>query len=120
MATVTVRYIVDDVDASIDFYREHLGFEEVMHPAPTFAMLARGELRFLLSQPGGQEQPGGGQSLPDGTRPSPGGWNRISIESRTSPRSLTSFVERVCDFAATSSAGSAGTKSYSMIHREIQ
>ena len=78
MATVTVRYIVDDVDAAIEFYREHLGFSEVMHPAPPFAMLARGDLRLLLSAPSGQG--GGGQVLPDGTRPAPGGWNRFSLE----------------------------------------
>ena len=53
MATVSVRYIVDDVDAAIAFYCGHLGFEEVMHPAPTFAMLSRGDLRLVLSAPGG-------------------------------------------------------------------
>jgi len=78
MATVSVRYIVDDVDAAIDFYCGRLGFTEVMHPAPTFAMLGRGDLRFILSAPGGG--PGGGGALPDGTRPEPGGWNRIQIE----------------------------------------
>jgi catechol 2,3-dioxygenase-like lactoylglutathione lyase family enzyme len=78
MATVSVRYIVDDVDAAIDFYCGRLGFTEVMHPAPTFAMLARGDLRFVLSAPGGG--PGGGASLADGTSPSPGGWNRIQLE----------------------------------------
>jgi catechol 2,3-dioxygenase-like lactoylglutathione lyase family enzyme len=78
MATVTVRYIVDDVDASIDFYCRLLGFREQMHPAPTFAMLLRGDLRLVLSAPGGPG--GGGQSMPDGTRPGPGGWNRFSLE----------------------------------------
>jgi catechol 2,3-dioxygenase-like lactoylglutathione lyase family enzyme len=78
MATVTVRYIVDDVDAAIAFYCRHLGFTEVMHPAPAFAMLARDDLRLLLSAPSGQG--GGGQVLPDGTRPAPGGWNRFSLE----------------------------------------
>jgi catechol 2,3-dioxygenase-like lactoylglutathione lyase family enzyme len=78
MATVSVRYIVDDVDASIDFYCRHLGFTEVMHPAPTFAMLERGDLRLVLSAPSGQG--GGGQAMPDGTMPRPGGWNRFSLE----------------------------------------
>ncbi len=78
MTSVSVRYIVDDVDAAIDFYTGQLGFEEVMHPAPSFAMLARGELRFILSAPGAA--PGGGQSMPDGQRPQPGGWNRIQLE----------------------------------------
>jgi catechol 2,3-dioxygenase-like lactoylglutathione lyase family enzyme len=76
--SVSVRYIVDDVDAAIAFYCGHLGFEEVMHPAPSFAMLRRGALRFVLSAPGGG--PGGGQAMPDGTAPAPGGWNRIQLE----------------------------------------
>lgn len=78
MATVSVRYIVHDVDTAIAFYCQHLGFREDMHPAPTFAMLSRGGLRLVLSAPGGG--PGGGQSMPDGTAPEPGGWNRFSIE----------------------------------------
>jgi catechol 2,3-dioxygenase-like lactoylglutathione lyase family enzyme len=78
MPTVSVRYIVDDVDEAIRFYVDHLGFTEVMHPAPAFAMLARGDLRLALSKPGGG--PGGGASLPDGTLPTPGGWNRFAIE----------------------------------------
>jgi catechol 2,3-dioxygenase-like lactoylglutathione lyase family enzyme len=78
MASVTVRYIVDDVDSAIDFYCRHLGFEELIHPAPTFAMLVRGDLRLLLSAPGAEG--GGGRSMPDGRRPAPGGWNRFSLE----------------------------------------
>ena len=78
MASVSVRYIVDDVDAAIAFYCGHLGFEELMHPAPAFAMLTRGDLRLVLSAPGGG--PGGGQAMPDGTLPAPGGWNRFAIE----------------------------------------
>jgi tRNA-Thr(GGU) m(6)t(6)A37 methyltransferase TsaA len=74
----TVRYIVDDVDAAMAFYRDLLGFVEVMRPAPTFAMLSRGDLRLVLSKPGGG--PGGGQALPDGTLPAPGGWNRFAIQ----------------------------------------
>jgi catechol 2,3-dioxygenase-like lactoylglutathione lyase family enzyme len=75
---VSVRYIVDDVDAAIAFYTAHLGFELVMHPAPPFAMLARGDLRLLLSAPSGQG--GGGQTLSGGRRPEPGGWNRFQLE----------------------------------------
>ena len=78
MATVSVRYIVDDVDAAIEFYRDNLGFAEIMHPAPSFAMMSLGDLRLVLSAPGGG--PGGGAAMPDGTLPSPGGWNRFSIE----------------------------------------
>ncbi len=78
MATVSVRYIVDDVDAAIAFYTEQLGFHEDMHPAPTFAMLSRDDLRLVLSAPSGAG--GGGQAMPDGTLPKPGGWNRFSLE----------------------------------------
>ena len=78
MASVSVRYIVDDVDQAIDFYTGLLGFTEVMHPAPAFAMLQRDDLRLVLSQPGGG--PGGGAAMPDGTLPAPGGWNRFAIQ----------------------------------------
>jgi catechol 2,3-dioxygenase-like lactoylglutathione lyase family enzyme len=78
MATVSVRYIVDDVDEAISFYCQQLGFTEVMHPAPTFAMLSNGDLRLTLSAPGGAG--GGGQAMPDGTVPTPGGWNRFALE----------------------------------------
>jgi catechol 2,3-dioxygenase-like lactoylglutathione lyase family enzyme len=78
MATVSVRYIVDDVDAAIAFYCQQLGFDEIMHPAPTFAMLTRGDLRLALSAPSGAG--GGGQAMPDGTKPAPGGWNRLMLE----------------------------------------
>ena len=78
MAKVSVRYIVNDVDAAIDFYCSELGFHEDMHPAPAFAMLSHGDLRLVLSAPGGG--PGGGAPMPDGTVPEPGGWNRFSLE----------------------------------------
>jgi catechol 2,3-dioxygenase-like lactoylglutathione lyase family enzyme len=78
MSPVSVRYIVDDLDPAIGFYRDDLGFEVVMHPAPTFAMLSRGDLRLLLSVPSGRG--GGGQVLSDGRRPEPGGWNRFQLE----------------------------------------
>jgi catechol 2,3-dioxygenase-like lactoylglutathione lyase family enzyme len=78
MPRVSVRYIVDDVDAAIRFYCQELGFHEDMHPAPSFAMLSRGDLRLVLSAPGGG--PGGGQAMPDGRAPQPGGWNRFQLE----------------------------------------
>jgi catechol 2,3-dioxygenase-like lactoylglutathione lyase family enzyme len=78
MASVSVRYIVSDVDAAIEFYCARLGFHEDMHPAPAFAMLSRGPLRLVLSAPGGG--PGGGQAMPDGAMPEPGGWNRFQLE----------------------------------------
>jgi catechol 2,3-dioxygenase-like lactoylglutathione lyase family enzyme len=69
---------VDDVDAAIAFYTQHLGFQVQMHPAPEFAALSRGDLRLLLSAPRGQR--GGAQAMPDGRRPEPGGWNRILVD----------------------------------------
>ena len=78
MATVSVRYIVNDVDEAISFYCQQLDFNEDMHPAPSFAMLSRGDLRLVLSAAGGG--PGGGQAMPDGTLPQPGGWNRFTVE----------------------------------------
>jgi catechol 2,3-dioxygenase-like lactoylglutathione lyase family enzyme len=78
MATVRVRYFVNDVDEAIGFYCGKLGFTEVMHPAPAFAMLARGDLQLALSAPGGG--PGGGAAMADGALPQPGGWNRFVIE----------------------------------------
>src|SRR5512143_2721751 len=75
---IQVRYIVTDVDAAIEFYKQQLGFKLDMHPAPAFAMLSRGELRLVLSMP--NPRGGGGQPMPDGRQQEPGGWNRFSIE----------------------------------------
>ena len=78
MATVSVRYIVDSVDAAIAFYTQHLGFSVDAHPAPGFAILSRGDLRLLLNAPSG---PGGAaQPMPDGRKPEPGGWNRFQLQ----------------------------------------
>src|ERR1041385_4716235 len=78
MATVQVRYIVNDVDVALAFYSTQLGFREVMHPAPAFAMLSRGDLRLVLSAP--SPASGGGQPMQDGTPQRPGGWNRFAIQ----------------------------------------
>jgi catechol 2,3-dioxygenase-like lactoylglutathione lyase family enzyme len=70
---VNVRYMVDDVQASVDFYTEHLGFELRTSAAPAFADVGRGNLRLLLS---GQAS-SAGRPMPDGVKPGPGCWNRI-------------------------------------------
>src|SRR4051812_8489569 len=75
---VSVRYIVHDVDAAIGSYGGRLGSAEVTHPPPAFEMLERGDLRLVLSAPGGG--PGGGAAMPDGTLPEPGGWNRFTLQ----------------------------------------
>jgi len=77
MSKVSVRYIVNDVDAVIPFYTEMLGFKVDMHPAPGFASLSRGDLQLLLNRPGAG---GAGQAMPDSQIPASGGWNRFQIE----------------------------------------
>ncbi|HUI89817.1 MAG TPA: VOC family protein [Anaerolineales bacterium] len=89
MATVQVRYIVNDVDTAIKFYTQQLGFKLDMHPAPPFAMLSRGGLRLVLSAP--NPQGGGGQPMPDGAQQAPGGWNRFAIEVDD----LAAMIERL-------------------------
>jgi catechol 2,3-dioxygenase-like lactoylglutathione lyase family enzyme len=72
---VNVRYMVDDVDNAIEFYTKHLGFEQRTSAAPAFADVTRGNLRLLLSGPASSA----GRPMPDGTKPGPGGWNRIHL-----------------------------------------
>ena len=72
---VNVRYMVDDVEASIAFYTTHLGFSVLTSFAPAFADLVRGNLRLLLSGPTSSA----GRPMPDGAVPGPGGWNRIHL-----------------------------------------
>jgi catechol 2,3-dioxygenase-like lactoylglutathione lyase family enzyme len=74
--TVSVRYIIDDVDAAIVFYTRNLGFHLERNASPAFASITRGNLRLLLSGP----KSSGSQPLADGTKPAPGGWNRILLE----------------------------------------
>ena len=76
-AAVSVRYIVDDVAAAVEFYTGLLGFRVEQRPAPGFASLSRGGLLLLLNAPGAG---GAGQAMPDGRKPAPGGWNRIRLE----------------------------------------
>ena len=72
---VSVRYMVDDVDAALSFYTTHLGFSELNNFAPAFADVVRGNLRVLLSGPASSA----GRPMSDGTKPGPGGWNRIHL-----------------------------------------
>jgi catechol 2,3-dioxygenase-like lactoylglutathione lyase family enzyme len=106
MATVSVRYIVEDLDAAIRFYRDLLGFDVDMHPAPAFAMLSRGDLRLLLSVPSGQG--GGGQILSDGRRPEPGGWNRFQLEVNDLPAEVERLRAAGARFRTAAVRGMAG------------
>src|SRR5215813_6501295 len=87
MATVQIRYIVNDVDAAIAFYTKYLGFTVEMHPAPSFAMLTHEDLRLVLSAP--NPSAGGGQAMKDGTKQTPGGWNRFAIEVKDIDEKVT-------------------------------
>jgi catechol 2,3-dioxygenase-like lactoylglutathione lyase family enzyme len=73
VTTINVRYMVDDVEAAVDFYTTHLDFVVLSNLAPAFADVIRGDLRLLLSGPTSSA----GRAMPDGTKPGPGGWNRI-------------------------------------------
>jgi catechol 2,3-dioxygenase-like lactoylglutathione lyase family enzyme len=107
MATVGVRYIVDDVDAAIEFYCGQLGFTEEMRPAPPFAALTRGDLRLFLSQPGAGPG-GGGQAMPDGTLPKPGGWNRFQLLVEDLEAQVDSLREQGAHFRSEIISGVAG------------
>ncbi|QFU92726.1 VOC family protein [Amycolatopsis sp. YIM 10] len=72
---VSVRYLVDEVEAAVEFYTEHLGFTINTNAIPAFADVVRGNLRLLLSGPASSA----GRPMPDGTKPGPGGWNRIHL-----------------------------------------
>jgi catechol 2,3-dioxygenase-like lactoylglutathione lyase family enzyme len=72
------RYIVNDVDAAIDFYTGHLGFKVEMHPVPAFAEISRGDMHLYLTQPS-QRGAGGGMAMASGEEQKPGGWNRIHL-----------------------------------------
>ena len=111
VTTVSVRYIVHDVDAAIGFYCRNLGFTEVMHLAPAFAMLARGDLRLVLSAAGGGPGggPGGGQAKPDGRLPEPGGWNRFSIEVPDLAAKVEELRDRGARFRSSPAGGSVAS-----------
>lgn len=105
MAKVSVRYIVSDVDAALPFYTELLGFDVVMHPAPGFASLAKGDLQLLLNRPGAG---GAGQSMPDGQAPAPGGWNRIQIEVPDIEATVARLKSAGCRFRSEIITGNGG------------
>jgi catechol 2,3-dioxygenase-like lactoylglutathione lyase family enzyme len=107
MATISVRYITDDVDAAVAFYVERLGFNIEMRPGPGFAMLSRGDLRLLLNRPGAG---GAGQPMPDGRTPEPGGWNRIQIEVSDLEREVEALRAAGASFRGEIVAGSGGSQ----------
>ena len=106
MATVNVRYIVDDLDTAIAFYTGHLEFTVTFHPSPSFAMLSRGELRLLLNTPTGSG--GAAQAMPDGRKPEPGGWNRIQLQVEDLARAVETLRSAGAAFRSDIIVGNGG------------
>jgi catechol 2,3-dioxygenase-like lactoylglutathione lyase family enzyme len=104
-AVISVRYIVDNVEQAIPFYRDLLGFKVDIHPAPGFAALSHGELRLLLNQPGAG---GAGQSTPGGEAPTPGGWNRFQIEVSDLDGIVAALRAQDCTFRGDIVQGNGG------------
>src|SRR5690242_1999252 len=101
-----VRYIVNDVDAAVSFYTQHLGFRVSARSGPYFAILSRENLQLVLSPPKG---PGGGsQPMPDGRRPEPGGWNRIILRSSNLDRDVQDLRKTDVKFRNDIVAGPGG------------
>ena len=109
MSTVSVRYIVDDVDQANEFYDRAPRVPLDMHPDPAFAMLSRGDLRLVLVSPVPDRTTlgGGSRPMPDGTPQQPGGWNRfmLQVPDVGSPREQPS-ARTGCNSVPTSSPGS--------------
>lgn len=100
------RYVVSDVDESVKFYTEMLDFKEVMHPNSDFAMLMLDDLRLILVR--SSERSGGGQAMEDGTKQTPGGWNRISIDVEDIDGMVNRLREAGCKFRNEMVMGAGG------------
>jgi catechol 2,3-dioxygenase-like lactoylglutathione lyase family enzyme len=105
--TVSVRYIVKDVASCVTFYTQVLGFEIGMNPPTGFAMLSRGNMRLLLNEPGAG---GAGQSMPDGTAPTPGGWNRIQLQTEDIASAIDYLKRKKVKFRNELVTGNAGNQ----------
>ena len=103
---VSVRYMVDDVDAAVAFYTEVLDFEILTHTPPAFANVTRGNLRLLLSGPASSA----GRPMADGTKPGPGGWNRIHLVVDDLDAAIARVRERGARFRNDAIAGPGGTQ----------
>jgi catechol 2,3-dioxygenase-like lactoylglutathione lyase family enzyme len=112
MTNISVRYIVDDVDAAVDFYTTNFQFEVAMRPGPGFAMLHRDDLRLLLNTPGGGG--GAGQTLSDGSTPEPGGWNRFQLRIDDLDTAVAKLKEAGVDFRGDAITGRGGKQALAL------
>lgn len=103
---VWVRYIVADVDKTVEFYTDRLGFQVVMHPGPGFAQVSLGNLNLLVNKPAGGG--GAGQSTSDGESPTPGGWNRIQIRVSDLEETVKTLRSKNAEFKGELIAGNGG------------
>jgi predicted enzyme related to lactoylglutathione lyase len=104
MKKISVRYIVNDVEAAIAFYTELLGFQLEMHPAPGFARLSWNGFQLFLNQPGAG---GAGQATNEGV-PTPGGWNRIQFEVEDLNQMVEALKKAGCHFRSEIITGVGG------------
>ena len=102
---INIRYIVNNVEEAIKFYTEKLGFVVDFHPAPGFAALTRDNLKLYLNQPGAG---GAGQTLNDGSTPSPGGWNRFQIETSNIEKLMAELKTKGATFRSDIITGQGG------------
>ncbi len=108
MSTVRVRYMVNDINASVSFYTRHLGFEVKQGPTPNFAIVSRGNLELVLSTPFG---PGGAaKPMADGRKAEPGGWNRIIINVDDLPREVDRLRKAQLHFRSDILKGPGGSE----------
>jgi catechol 2,3-dioxygenase-like lactoylglutathione lyase family enzyme len=103
---VNVRYMVEDVDKSIEFYTKYLGFKLGTNSAPAFADVTRKNLRLLLSG----EKSSAGRPMPDGTMPGPGGWNRIELVVDDLPSEVAKLKAQGLDFRNDIVTGPGGSQ----------
>jgi catechol 2,3-dioxygenase-like lactoylglutathione lyase family enzyme len=101
------RYIVNDVDAAIDFYTKHLGFKVEMHPAPAFAEISHGDMHLYLTKPSVRGA-GGGMAMPSGEEQKPGGWNRIHLIVEDLDKTVAALKSASCRFRSEVIQGTGG------------
>jgi len=99
-----VRYQVKDVQRSIAFYTETLGFNLDRQNLPAFGQVSIGDLKLILSGPGAS----GSRAMPDGRQQEPGGWNRVVLEVRDLPARISELKNQAARFRNAMEVGPGG------------